>query len=178
MRKLVKTDWLKEGLKILSASGYQKITIDNLCTSLKITKGSFYHHFKNIENYIEELMKYWQNEDTLELIRKTEQSGTLNEKQKLINDLALSVPHIAEQAIRAWSFSNAIVRHYLQQVDTARLQYLTDLNIQERMDSSEARIHALLGYATMIGVQQLLSHMSEEEFKNLYQLYISKTDRL
>ena len=46
------------GLQIIENEGVSKITIDNLCNLLEITKGAFYHHFKNIDGYIDALMTF------------------------------------------------------------------------------------------------------------------------
>ncbi len=53
MKKVEKKQWFIIGLQIIENEGISKITIDNLCALLKITKGAFYHHFKNIDGYID-----------------------------------------------------------------------------------------------------------------------------
>jgi len=67
-----KEDWCKEGMDILNTDGFSKITIENLCSKLKVTKGSFYHHFGNMEAYIEALMQYWLEKHTRQLIEEAE----------------------------------------------------------------------------------------------------------
>lgn len=46
MKKVDKNQWFVIGLNVLENDGYSKITIDNLCALLKITKGAFYHHLR------------------------------------------------------------------------------------------------------------------------------------
>jgi len=67
MNKVDKKQWFIVGLDILEKDGFAKITIDNLCTQLEITKGAFYHHFKNVDGYIDALMKYWLNQNTIQV---------------------------------------------------------------------------------------------------------------
>lgn len=55
-----------------------KITIDNLCT-LPNHKGAFYHHFKNIDGYVDALMKYWLEVNTFEFIREVDKLNTPKE---------------------------------------------------------------------------------------------------
>lgn len=174
MKKIEKKDWFEEGLKVLSTEGFQRITIDNLCSLLKITKGSFYHHFGNMDGYTEALMKYWQNKNTVTFIKKTEEVSDIREKYRVLNDMAASASHKAEQIIRAWSFSNETVRKYLQQVDAMRMEYLIDLNKQAGLTSDEALQHAIIEYGALIGIQQLYPNILKEEFKQLYELFISK----
>ncbi|MFK2136938.1 hypothetical protein ACIXJP_05150 [Bacteroides fragilis] len=46
MKKVEKKQWFVIGLQIIENNGVAKITIDNLCNLLEITKGAFYHHSK------------------------------------------------------------------------------------------------------------------------------------
>ena len=70
MKKVEKKQWFVIGLQIIENNGVAKITIDNLCNLLEITKGAFYHHFKNIDGYIDALMAFWVKENTLTFKRK------------------------------------------------------------------------------------------------------------
>jgi len=44
-------DWLKAGEILLLKNGAKGLSIASLCKSLSVTKGSFYHHFKNMDEY-------------------------------------------------------------------------------------------------------------------------------
>lgn len=48
-----KIDILAFGLDILSEYGEGELTIDFLCQKLGVTKGSFYHHFKSRDLFLE-----------------------------------------------------------------------------------------------------------------------------
>lgn len=174
MEKLDKNSWLKEGIKILNAEGFSRITIDNLCERQKRSKGSFYFHFKNIDGYIETLMKYWLEKNTVDFIKITDTVGNMEEKFINLTDLASSVSQKTEQVIRAWSSSNDIVRMYMQQIDNMRMAYLIDLNTRIGMDKKEARNYALLEYGVMIGIQQLTPDISQEDFKYIYDIFSDK----
>lgn len=63
---------LAEGLDILAVHGPNGLTIDALCTRLACTKGSFYHHFRNREQFVRDLLEYWIEEHTLRVIEKTD----------------------------------------------------------------------------------------------------------
>ena len=175
MKKVNKKDWLEKGLELLASDGFQKITIDNMCTVLKVTKGSFYHHFQNTEGYVEALMKYWMEKNTVDFINSTEAITEINDKHDRLNELVSSASQKAEQVIRAWSFSNETVRKYVQQVDDMRMKYLDNLNIQKGMDVKEVHDYSILEYAALIGVQQLCPNISKEDFSKLYQLFYKIT---
>ena len=80
MKKVEKKQWFIIGLQIIENEGISKITIDNLCALLKITKGAFYHHFKNIDGYIDALMTFWVKENTLTFIENAEKLVSATEK--------------------------------------------------------------------------------------------------
>lgn len=171
MKKVDKNAWFEQGLKVLESEGFQRLTIDNLCALLRITKGSFYHHFNNIDGYTESLMNYWRDKNTLDFISATETLDNVNEKYARLHELAASASQKVEQMVRAWGFTNETVRKYLQQVDDMRVEYLIKLNRQAGYKKKEARYRAILEYGTLIGIQQLNPDISKEEFQDLYLLF-------
>ena len=152
MNKVDKKQWFVVGLDILEKDGFARITIDNLCTRLEITKGAFYHHFKNIDGYIEALMKYWLNQ----------------------NSVVINRSHKSEQVIRAWSFSNQIVKKYIQQVDDLRIDYSTKLRVQLGMSEEESKNTSVLEYAIFVGIQQLYPDINKKDLEQLYMFYCQK----
>ncbi len=171
MKKKEKTDWFIKGFSILEKEGFSKITIEHLCSLMEVTKGSFYHHFKNMDRYIEALMEYWVEENTLSFIRKVEKLKEIPEKRKLLNELAVQASHKSEQMIRAWSYSQPTVKKYVEQVDKSRLRYLVKLGKQDGMENSKAKYYAMLEYATLIGIQQLFPDLSKTELDQLQKIY-------
>lgn len=53
------TDWLKAGLELLRVRGIGGVQVGPLCRQVGVTKGSFYHHFKNRDEFLERLIVYW-----------------------------------------------------------------------------------------------------------------------
>ena len=88
MKKVDRNQWFVTGLKVLENDGFSKITIDNLCALLEITKGAFYHHFKNIDGYVDALMKYWLEVNTFGFIREVDKLNTPKEQLQKLADMA------------------------------------------------------------------------------------------
>ena len=59
MVRKTKQDWLVAGLTLLGSTGSPDLTIDQLTDYLGVTKGSFYHHFKNYQDYVEQMLTFW-----------------------------------------------------------------------------------------------------------------------
>ena len=60
--------WLETALSVLATEGGARLRIESLVRSLGVTKGSFYHHFKNREDFVRALIDYWSKEFTESVI--------------------------------------------------------------------------------------------------------------
>lgn len=171
MKKVDKKQWFIVGLDVLEKDGFARITIDNLCELLQITKGAFYHHFKNIDGYIDALMAYWLSQNTIQIIEDADKLPTAKERMEFIGNVVLNRSHKSEQVIRAWSFSNLIVNKYIQQVDGLRIDYSTKLRVQLGMSEEEAKNISVLEYAIFVGIQQLYPDINKKDLEQLYMFY-------
>jgi len=62
-KSVARGDWLKAALT-MCASGIDRVKIAPLATTMGITTGSFYWHFKNRQELLDELLVYWEREMT------------------------------------------------------------------------------------------------------------------
>jgi len=53
-----KEDWIKTGYKILALEGYNALKVERIAKKVGISKSSFYHHFADLEHYLEQLLGY------------------------------------------------------------------------------------------------------------------------
>ncbi len=77
-------DLLGAGLKLLETDSVQQLTIDALCRKLKVTKGSFYHHFKNRADFLERMLEHWVEGWTLASIEAADEGVDAVERFNLI----------------------------------------------------------------------------------------------
>lgn len=171
MARLNKSDWLEEGFKILQQFAQNKLRILYLCERLKVTRGSFYHHFSSIDNYISELIGKWEKENTLAFIKAANKAVSPMEKMMILTEKVRLADQSIEAAIRSWSFYNDTVKQHLDKVDEIRIGYLHSLFEQMGDSSDEALIKAKFDYATLIGIQQLYPNISPEEMARFYDLF-------
>lgn len=169
MKKIEREDWFKQGLVILGNEGFSKVTIDNLCSVMKVTKGSFYHHFGNVDGYIKSLMEYWLQTNTHDFIRKSDEIDNIAERVHFLHLKSINAEYGCEQAIRAWGYSNPLVKEYVQKVDTIRLDYLTDLKIKLGEKPEPARRAAMFEMAVLVGLQQLYPDLSKDELVKMFE---------
>lgn len=54
VRKIAEEDWITEGLRLLAEPGKDRLRIQTLADRLQVTKGSFYHHFRDRQQFMAE----------------------------------------------------------------------------------------------------------------------------
>lgn len=171
MARLSKADWLQEGFKILQEFAQNKLRILYLCERLRVTRGSFYHHFSSIEDYISSLMQQWEKENTIALIQASEQAATPAQKMEILNELVAKIDQSIEAAIRSWGFYNEVVGSHLKKVDEQRIGYLQGLFEKMGFSTQEALYRAKIDYAVLVGIQQLFPNINAKELEILYETY-------
>ena len=120
-------DWLLTGLGLLaSEGGVRYLTIERLCARLGVTKGSFYHHFADVNGYKTHLLRFVEEEGTLEIITQVEVEATPRLKLDRLLDVTLRDIAPLEVAFRASALQDAEVSAVQQRIDTGRLGYLDD----------------------------------------------------
>ena len=171
MARLSKEDWLAEGFKLLFEFAQDKLRIAFLCERLGVTRGSFYHHFESIDNYVEDLMRVWEKQNTLDAIEAAQLGKSPLESMELLNRKVVQANQKIEAAIRSWSFYQPVVKKHLDRVDETRLTFLTNIFQQMGMEKVVAQKHAKLDYAVLIGIQQLYPNITPREMEGLWEIY-------
>ncbi|OJJ18310.1 hypothetical protein BKI52_26185 [marine bacterium AO1-C] len=168
MSRLTKDDWLNEGFRILQEFAQNKIRILYLCERLKVTRGSFYHHFKSIDDYILTLLKKWEKDNTIALIQTANKVTQGEEQAQVLGKMVVSINKSIEVAIRSWSHYNSIVKEYLDKVDKIRLSYLESIGEKLGLSPEQATKRAQFEYALLVGMQHLFPHMDEASMLALF----------
>ena len=158
--QLSRTDWLEQGLHLLSTEGPQHLKIDTLCKVLGVTKGSFYHHFKHHAAYVSALLEYWKATYTQQLIHAVVGIDDPHVRSRRLSELVYVKDMRPEVAMRAWANSHVEVAATVREVDEQRLAYLVDL--AQRMGASDAHaaLLAKMAYAQLVGMQHLQAFIS------------------
>lgn len=155
--RLTREDWLETGLQLLNDSGEQALTLERLCKATSRTKGSFYHHFQDRDDFVDALLKYWQSKYTEGIITAVDRLKDPIAQRRELDRLAANVDNQLERVIRNWSGVDPLVRQTIRQVDDRRIKYLTNLISKlAQIDLTTASELAIVEYAAFLGLQYLL----------------------
>lgn len=165
---LTRRQWLEEGLALLEEASAEALTIESLTSRLGVTKGSFYHHFTNYQDFKQGLLSFWEEEGTLRIIHWAEQEASPPEKLARVMRASLP-PSRLDVALRAWALQDDQVRVYQQRIDQQRLAYLESVVFAARADRLYAQRLARLLYSLYVGSQHLLPPIQGEDLGALYQ---------
>ena len=146
-KRLSREDWLREALLDLAADGIPK-TIDQLVDKLGVTKGSFYHHFTDREDFIVSLANYWDEAFTRTAASAALESTDAPEEQlwTLITEIEARRLWAVDLPIRNWGLHNAEVAAAVNRVDRFRLNTLRQIfaKLGFKKEELEARTRAFV----------------------------------
>ncbi len=129
VKQLTRESWIIAAIEILTQDGIKSVSILQLAKKLNITRGSFYHHFKNLEDLLESMLEYWSQKWTLNI--KKEIDGLTNAPEAriltLIRLIRLNNANFYENAFRAWALHDPKARLTVKNIDEIRLSFLRGL---------------------------------------------------
>lgn len=121
--------WLRAAMEVLAREGQAKLRVDAIAASLGVTKGSFYHHFKNREDFVACLLDFWAESFTTVVIERIGKQDVPARKRLL--DLAQLIEQEGldryDIAFRSWAAQDPKVAEIVKRVDLARYAYVHSL---------------------------------------------------
>jgi len=161
--RLSKADWLEVGLTLLAKEGEQGLTIEALCQAAGRTRGSFYHHFEDQEQFVDALLIHWKQTQVDTLVASNGALDDLDAMREGLARMATCLDNPIEAAFRRWSASNASVRRMIEAVDAERIFMLADIMAATAArDETESQELALVEYSALIGFHQLFPDATAE----------------
>lgn len=163
--KLKPEAWIHEALSALAEGGMASVKVEVLAKRLKVTKGSFYWHFKNRSELLEQLLESWR-EGRIETIRRQVAGDkpaqeVLNELLRLYMDRSNPRGNAIELAVRDWARSDPRAAAVVSQVDEQRLISVASLYRDVSSSDEDAYARAYLFYSYIFG-SSLLNTSSAE----------------
>lgn len=160
--KLGRTDWVLAALRALVRGGIAAVKVEALAREVGATKGSFYWHFKDLDELHQVMLELWEEIGTQRITAAVRASGLDPKGQLLLLADMVSVrPGDAlggveiEPALRDWGRNDPRARAVLERVDRQRLEDLAGFLRAAGVGEGELLPKAQLIYAAVIGLEQL-----------------------
>lgn len=151
-RRLSAGDYFDEGMRVLEDSGFPALTAAGLCERLGATRGSFYHHFENFDDFVDRFLDHWEERYSRDLIARPESPDLWSQIDEQAG-LAIGLPHAAEAALRAWATVNPRVAAAQRRVDELRRHALAASLQSHGVAESQAEAFAAIAIAALAGIQ-------------------------
>jgi AcrR family transcriptional regulator len=166
--------WIEAALKALSEGGPEAVRVEALATSLGVSKGGFYWHFKDRQGLLDETLDSWEKAMVEDVIASVE-SQPVEPRAKLqhLFALASTADFAVELAIRDWSRRDAEVAARLRRIDSRRMAYLRSLFgrlCSDDEDEVEAR--SMLTYSLFVGSYFIAAQHDDKSRSEVLQLAI------
>ena len=153
----MRAQWLQAGLDALRKGGVAAVRVERLAADLELTKGSFYHHFRDRSALLDALLEFWSREMTDAEFERiaTLRGGLAARLVALAEDVLEKGMGRYDPAIRAWARTDRKVAAAVAQVDRRRVRALAGFFEQGGFGEAEARTRARLFYTFLLGEPQV-----------------------
>lgn len=154
MATLHPTDYYETALRLLAEGGVALVTIDGLCERLAVTKGSFYHHFRNRPVFVRHMLLHWEEAYGRRLVEQS--LGVTDPRARMIRleDLAVALNHGAERAIRIMAATDTFAAEVQRRVDDGRTRIVAKTLQEAGLVPAQAHRLSQVGMTLLIGAQQ------------------------
>lgn len=123
---LTPRDWLEAGQSILRRGGLRALKLRPLADELKVSTGSFYHHFRDFDDYQGKLAQFFAEDQVGDLIAALEEAS--DDPVARIRLLGQTVRRRGSSrlaiAMRAWAESDPRARRAVERHDALMLDFL------------------------------------------------------
>ncbi|TCW78779.1 TetR/AcrR family transcriptional regulator [Burkholderia sp. SRS-46] len=161
--QLTPDDWIRASAQVLIDKSVEAVRVEVLSKNLGVTRGSFYWHFKDREDLLQQLLVWWRDTATEHIIDRFEKRNM--KPQELLRDLlalpfhgeAAQMAAATELAIRGWARRDETARQFVDEVDGKRLAYIAQCFSALGFDIPESRQRAFALYSYELA-ESLLSN--------------------
>lgn len=152
--------WIRGAFAILAEDGFDGLRVEVLAKRLKVTKGSFYWHFRDRRDLFEAVLAEWRDSRIADIRKQTaaEPGGELAALHHTIEVYAAARNRkgiAIEAAFRLWARQDAATAAVVEEVDAERLACTHRLFVALGLPEAEAAARGVLLYAYVFGFSMM-----------------------
>jgi AcrR family transcriptional regulator len=174
--------WFEAALKALVEEGVDAVRIERLAPRLGITRGSFYHHYKDHADLLRALLEHYVETNQQRFLTMLPLlQGTAKEKLWVLwTATADQSFRDYDWAVRMWGMHDPHVAAVLEQIDNKRMDVMINLFKEMGFSEDESWIRAALAYHGSLGDRAFFAPFPSMEKRLLWRRIaleiLSRTD--
>lgn len=145
-------DWVAAAIVAFRAGGRAAVRVDALAKAAGISRGSFYHHFRDRAELLEGVLAAWE-EETAHIVREASRGETPAERLRAFFRRAQETEseYPPDVEILAWAREDADVAARAKAVEERRLAFIRRELTRAGLTRPEARRRAAIAYLATQG---------------------------
>ena len=150
--------WLEAARTELIENGILSVKVERLARRMRVTRGSFYWHFRSHKDLLRRLLRHWIATNTLPFERTLRRDRNGLEEFQAIVDLWVSEREYSpgyDAAVREWARVSADVARVVLQADQKRIGVLRRIFLDLGYRDPEALVRARITYFHQVGYYTL-----------------------
>ena len=148
--RLTKSDWIDHGLRTLANDGPNALKVGPMSATLKVSRGSFYWHFRDIADFRSQILRSWQERMTDQVIQEVAGKAEPDRLRHLLRRALVEKPRL-DRAVRSWAAEDEDVATIVASVDARRVAYIAKLLVAAGVESRRALPRAAFMYWAYLG---------------------------
>ena len=126
--RLGRDDWIAAGQAVLCEAGIAGLRMSVLTRRLHVSTGCFYHHFQDMEAYLDALARHFSRGDVKRILERATSgaSGPLSRIRRLAAISLNSTIFQLDRAMRIWATSDRRAMASVKASEKLVLAYLTE----------------------------------------------------
>ena len=168
---LTREAWIDFALQKLTDEGIDKVSVAALARDLKVTKGSFYWHFKDREDLLQAILDRWERTGSDVVFREVDRVGGDGERRlKHMSDIIFrryGDQLNLELALRDWGRKDPKILETIAREDERRMDYMRGLFADIYDDPKIAEAKAWLLFSLYVGEIIIAAPIKEQNREEL-----------
>jgi len=161
-------DWVEVGFDILAAQGITGIKIQQMAERLHVTKGSFYWHFRDLDDFLDALTRKWAEEmgtRYLATAGRPDEHPSVRMQNRLRVFLSRPV-RMLDREMRSWARNDTRAREALERTDRQIYAQITRDLSELGFGDSEAAWRASVVFYASIGYAAVDHPLTEANLRS------------
>jgi AcrR family transcriptional regulator len=151
--QLTRTDWIEAGLELIERDGMSGLRVSVLARRLGVTKGSFYWHFKDRDDFLEAIVGTWEEDSRAfyaEAAKEPDPEQKIRALYSLLGErLKRKKGRFPDHSIFAWAHYERAIARRVATIERERLEFTSTALREMGFDRADAERVSLETYLMM-----------------------------